>query len=225
MEDSIERHDYLSLVETFATHPDFRTEDGRWKLVDAAVRGIPGAERATGGLDLRDPPRNASASLVGRLLDFGRLGQRHTLSLALEALRERLGDDRRADLDRLIGMLDGHQEAIPNPPAPASPTAPGSAADTRAQETSPPPAPHASGSRPMPETSTILFLAASPDGTQKLALDREAREIRSKIRAADHRDSLVFHTEWAVRPDDLLQYLNELRPQAVTSAGTEPPTS
>ena len=217
MEDSIERHDYLSLVETFATHPDFRTEDGRGKLVDAAVRGIPGAERATGGLDLRDPPRSAAGSLVGRLLDFGRLGQRHTLSLALEALRERLGDDRRADLDRLIGMLDGHQEA--------SPTAPGSAADTRAQETSPPPAPHASGSRPMPETSTILFLAASPDGTARLALDREAREIRSKIRAADHRDSLVFHTEWAVRPDDLLQYLNELRPQAVTSAGTEPPTS
>jgi CHAT domain-containing protein len=71
----------------------------------------------------------------------------------------------------------------------------------------------------MPETSTILFLAASPDGTQKLALDREAREIRSKIRAADHRDSLVFHTEWAVRPDDLLQYLNELRPQAVHFSG------
>ena len=54
----------------------------------------------------------------------------------------------------------------------------------------------------MTSTSTILFLAASPDGEQKLALDKEAREIRNKIRASDHRDSLVFRTEWAVRPDD-----------------------
>lgn len=219
MKDSIERPDYLSLVEAFATHPDFRTEDGRWKLVDAAFRGIPGAERATGGLDLSDPPRSAAGSLVGRLLDFGRLGQRHTLSLVLEALRERLGDDRRAEIDRLIGVLDGQKGATPTTPRQASPTAPGSAADTPAQGSTRVPAPHASGSRPMPETSTILFLAASPDGTQKLALDREAREIRSKIRAADHRDSLVFHTEWAVRPDDLLQYLNELRPQAVHFSG------
>jgi hypothetical protein len=92
-------------------------------------------------------------------------------------------------------------------------------ADTPPQATTRVTAPPALESRPMPDTSTILFLAANPDGTQKLALDREAREIRSKIRAADHRDALVFHTEWAVRPDDLLQYLNELRPQAVHFSG------
>jgi hypothetical protein len=192
MKDRIKRPDYLSLVEVFAAHPDFRTEEGRWKLIDEAFRGVPRADAAIGVLDLRDPLRSAATSLVGRLLDFGRLGERHTLSLVLETLRDRVGDERRAELDRLIGVLEGHQEATPAP-LPGEPTA--------------------------PEASTILFLAASPDGTQKLALDREAREIRGKIRAAEHRDSLVFHTEWAVRPDDLLQYLNERRPQAVHFSG------
>ena len=105
------------------------------------------------------------------------------------------------------------------PLSPAVRMAAQSPADEPAQDTTEVPPQHALGSRPMPESSTILFLAASPDGEQKLALDREAREIRSKIRAAEHRDSLVFHTEWAVRPDDLLQYLNELRPQAVHFSG------
>ncbi len=128
MKDGIERQDYLSLVEVFASHPDFRTEDGRWKLVDQALRGIPRADAATGGLDLRDPPRDAAGSLVGRLLDFGRLGQRQSLSLVLEALRERVGDDRRAELDRLIGVLEGYQATNPNSPGQASPAAPGSSA-------------------------------------------------------------------------------------------------
>ncbi len=119
MKASVERQDYLSVVEAFATHPDFRTEDGRWKLVDEAFRGIAGAERAKGGLDLRDPPRNAAGSLVGRLLDFGRLGERHSLSLVVETLRERVGDDERPGLDRLIRVLDG-KESTPNGPAPAA---------------------------------------------------------------------------------------------------------
>ena len=35
----------------------------------------------------------------------------------------------------------------------------------------------------------ILFLAANPDGTVQLSLDRELREIKAKIRAAELRDS------------------------------------
>ena len=106
MKVNVERQDYLSLVEVLATHPDFRTEDSRWKLVDEAFRGIPGAERVTGGLDLRDPPRNAAGSLVGRLLDFGCLDGRHALGLLLEPLAERLGDDRRPAIGILIRDLD-----------------------------------------------------------------------------------------------------------------------
>jgi hypothetical protein len=52
-----------------------------------------------------------------------------------------------------------------------------------------------------------------------LALDEERREIEQKIRAAEHRLELI--TKWAVRPDDLLQVLNEYRPQIVPPDGAE----
>jgi hypothetical protein len=50
-------------------------------------------------------------------------------------------------------------------------------------------------------------------------LEHEAREIEAKIRAADHRDSLELITRWAVRPDDLLQYLNQYKPHVVHFSG------
>lgn len=65
----------------------------------------------------------------------------------------------------------------------------------------------------------ILFLTANPDGTSHLALDEECREITEKIRAADHRESLELITRWAVRPEDLLQHLNEHRPHVVHFSG------
>jgi hypothetical protein len=65
----------------------------------------------------------------------------------------------------------------------------------------------------------ILFLAANPAGTRTLALDDECREIEQKIRAADHRDALNLVTKWAVRPDDLLQYLNQFKPHVVHFSG------
>jgi len=67
--------------------------------------------------------------------------------------------------------------------------------------------------------TTVLFLAANPDGVKKLALDEEARSIRTKIRASDHPRDLDLHAEWALRPDDLLQYLNEYRPHIVHFSG------
>ena len=75
------------------------------------------------------------------------------------------------------------------------------------------------GRTTMPATAKILFLAASPDDEVKLALDKEAREIEEKIQQAEHRDSLLFETRWAVRPDDLLKHLNKLKPQAVHFSG------
>jgi tetratricopeptide (TPR) repeat protein len=78
-------------------------------------------------------------------------------------------------------------------------------------------APHISTTKPM--KTTILFLAANPDGVTKLALDTECRAIREKIRASDFPKALDFRTEWAVRPDDLLQYLNEYRPHVVHFSG------
>jgi hypothetical protein len=117
-------------------------------------------------------------------------------------------------VDEIAGWAKAFQKASEGGPAVPPPP-------TLARPPVNPDAPMTSQTRgtPMTSASTILFLAASPDGEQKLALDKEAREIREKIRQAEHRDALLFRTEWAVRPDDLLQYLNECRPQAVHFSG------
>jgi hypothetical protein len=65
----------------------------------------------------------------------------------------------------------------------------------------------------------ILFLGANPENTVKLALDREIRDITYKIRLSEDRDLLVIESVWAVRPDDLLQYLNQYQPQIVHFSG------
>jgi hypothetical protein len=69
------------------------------------------------------------------------------------------------------------------------------------------------------EKIKILFISANPQGTPRLKLDEEVREIQAKIRAAEHRDSLELITNWAVRPDDLLQSLNEHKPHVVHFSG------
>ncbi len=64
----------------------------------------------------------------------------------------------------------------------------------------------------------ILFLAANPTA-DSLALDVEVREIEAKIRASDYRKTLKLISKWAVRPDDLLQLLNEHKPHIVHFSG------
>ena len=53
----------------------------------------------------------------------------------------------------------------------------------------------------------------------KLALDEVIREITSKIRAANHRDSIDLISACVAWPDDLLQLLNQYRPQIVHFSG------
>lgn len=71
----------------------------------------------------------------------------------------------------------------------------------------------------------VLFFAADPlsrppDGREpRLLLDEDVREIRQKVRAAEHRDALEFDYRLAARPDDLLQALNEVSPQVVHFSG------
>lgn len=64
-----------------------------------------------------------------------------------------------------------------------------------------------------------LFLAANPRSTNRLAIDEEMRAIEQKLRAAEYRDALVFQSAWAVRPDDLLQLLNQQQPDIVHFSG------
>jgi len=64
-----------------------------------------------------------------------------------------------------------------------------------------------------------LFLTANPTGTSPLALAEEMREINEKVYASELREQLKLVSEWAVRPDDLLQALNRYRPQIVHFSG------
>ncbi len=68
-------------------------------------------------------------------------------------------------------------------------------------------------------TVRALFLAANPQDTTRLALDEEIRQISNGIRMSDGRDVLDVVSAWAVRPDDLLLYLNQYRPKIVHFSG------
>ena len=73
-------------------------------------------------------------------------------------------------------------------------------------------------------TMRILFLAANPGATSALKLDEESREIGVKIRGSEFRDSVELITQWAVRPDDLLQFLNQYRPHIAHFSGHGSPS-
>jgi len=66
---------------------------------------------------------------------------------------------------------------------------------------------------------TILFLAANPAGTDRLALDREAHDIQAELERTGHRDRFEFVTRWAVEPLDLLRELRKLHPTVVHFSG------
>lgn len=65
----------------------------------------------------------------------------------------------------------------------------------------------------------ILFVAANPIDTGQLQLGEEFREIRNKLRGSDSRVHFVLRSAWAVRPDDLLQEMNEFRPHVLHFSG------
>lgn len=73
--------------------------------------------------------------------------------------------------------------------------------------------------QPVIKKCKILIFAANPIATSRLSLDEEVRAISQKIRAAKFRDAIDLITAWAARPDDLLQYLNELDPRVVHFSG------
>jgi WD40 repeat protein len=66
---------------------------------------------------------------------------------------------------------------------------------------------------------TILFLAANPSGTDRRALDREARSIWTELKGCGHRERFQLETRWAAESLDLLRALRELRPAVVHFSG------
>ncbi|MFC1464516.1 MAG: diguanylate cyclase domain-containing protein [Candidatus Brachytrichaceae bacterium NZ_4S206] len=65
----------------------------------------------------------------------------------------------------------------------------------------------------------ILFVAANPRATPRIELDEEIRAITKKIRESRYPESLELISLWAARADDLLQGLNEYRPNIVHFSG------
>ena len=66
---------------------------------------------------------------------------------------------------------------------------------------------------------TILFVAANPLGTDRLALDREARAIQIELERSGFRDRFELVTRWAAEPLDLLRELRKLKPTVVHFSG------
>jgi hypothetical protein len=79
----------------------------------------------------------------------------------------------------------------------------------------------ATGIMPKPKDNMIriLLLSANPSGTGTLKLDEENKEIIAKVRASEHRDLIQIVTAGAIRPDDLLQAMNEHEPHVVQFSG------
>lgn len=71
----------------------------------------------------------------------------------------------------------------------------------------------------LPEEITVLFVAANPQDTDRLALDEEVREVKRNLRLSDLRESIRLESEWATRTTDLLQILNEHKPHIVHFSG------
>lgn len=65
----------------------------------------------------------------------------------------------------------------------------------------------------------LLLIAASPDRVVQLRSDREVRQIQERLLTTRHGRAMVVHTRWAVRPDDLMQAILELRPRVVHFSG------
>jgi CHAT domain-containing protein len=76
----------------------------------------------------------------------------------------------------------------------------------------------------------ILFLAANPSGTSRLALDEECAAIEHELQMTPGRDELELRSKWAVSIDELQRHLNELQPAVIHFSGhggdaTEPHTA
>ncbi|MFA2884963.1 CHAT domain-containing protein [Acinetobacter pittii] len=71
----------------------------------------------------------------------------------------------------------------------------------------------------LPKKIKVLFMASNPRDQHQLSLDIEVRSIEEQILKAQHRDSIVFESKWAVRPGDILHYMNTCEPTIVHFSG------
>ena len=69
------------------------------------------------------------------------------------------------------------------------------------------------------EVKRILILAANPQGTSRLRLDKEVREIEDGLRRSHLQDRFQIEQRWAPRPRDVQRSLLDVEPQIVHFCG------
>jgi hypothetical protein len=67
--------------------------------------------------------------------------------------------------------------------------------------------------------SVLLFLAANPSGTTRLALDEECAAIERELRLTPGRDAFDFRSKWDVSVDDMMRCFNEWGPWIIHFSG------
>jgi hypothetical protein len=117
-----------------------------------------------------------------------------------------------ADVVQRLRALAAHQPGAGSTATPADPAPPRS---TPPVPSPPTPTHRDDGTAPL----RVLFLTANPRDTTRLALDEEMRAIEVAVRGASAVRPLDLVTRGAVRADDLLHHLNELRPQILHFSG------
>ncbi len=73
--------------------------------------------------------------------------------------------------------------------------------------------------RPPSDRQIILFLAANPRDTSRLALDEECAGIERELRMSLGRDDFDLRSKWAVSVDEMMRHLNEWRPAVIHFSG------
>ena len=71
----------------------------------------------------------------------------------------------------------------------------------------------------LPKKINVVFFASNPVNESHLRLDEEARATTETIRKAKFRDAVELKSCWAVRPEDVIQALNEHAPAIVHFSG------
>lgn len=73
--------------------------------------------------------------------------------------------------------------------------------------------------RPPASRHVILFFAANPSGTTRLALDEECAAIEREFRMTTGRDDFDFRSKWVVSVDEMMCHMNELQPTVIHFSG------
>jgi hypothetical protein len=76
----------------------------------------------------------------------------------------------------------------------------------------------------IPETLTLLFLAANPSGTSALALEDEKRQIQARLWKTPSRDNVTVESTFGLLREELIEQIQRFRPTVVHFSGHGDPS-